>query len=156
MADDYISFISDIKKWVYKSIKFINFTESKYYNYFSGWDKFGEYPIGVFEDSDIEIHFLHYNSQEKALIDWNRRVMRINWNKILIKFNDQNGCSEEHIIAFEKLDFKNKVCFTVKEYSQYKSIIKIKTPKNHEFIRASYEPFGSSKFININDMLNNI
>lgn len=156
MADDYIEFLSDIKKWIYQPINFIDFKESKYYEHFKEWDKFGKYPIGKYQNSNIEIHFLHYNSQEKAIGDWNRRVTRINWNKILYKFNDQNGCSEEHIRAFEKLNFKNKVCFTAKKYSQYKSIIRIKTPKSHEFIKASYEPLGSSKFININDMINNL
>ena len=100
MADDYIKFISDIKNLIYKPINFISFTESKYYNHFKDWDKFGKYPIGVFKDSDIEIHFLHYNSEEKVLKDWSRRVSRINWKKILYKFNDQNLCTTEHLKKF--------------------------------------------------------
>lgn len=73
-----------------------------------------------------------------------------------MKFNDQNGCTEEHIKAFDELPYDNKICFTVKEYPQYKSVVRIKAPKSHEFIRASYEPFGKSKFIDITKLLNHI
>lgn len=78
MAEDYINFLIDIKNIIYRDIKFINYKDSKYYNHFKEWDKFGTYPIGIFEGSDIEIHFLHYSSEEKVITDWNRRVSRIN------------------------------------------------------------------------------
>lgn len=155
MADDYINFVSDIKKWIYKPIEFINFTESKYYNYFKDWNKFGKYPIGRFENSDIEIHFLHYSSQDKVLEDWTRRVSRINWNKVLYKFNDQNLCSSEHIKKFSELPYKNKICFTSKKYKLADTIY-IKSSNKYAEIKTSYEPFGNSKYKNINELINNL
>lgn len=155
MADDYIQFISNIKHWIYKSIKFIDYTESKYYEHFRQWNKFGEYPIGIFEDSNIEIHFLHYNSKEKALSDWNRRVKRINWNRILYKFNDQNLCEYKHLKAFSELPHKNKICFTSKEYNLANTIY-IRKSKKYSEIPASYEPFGKSANTNINNLINNL
>ena len=72
-----------------------------------------------------------------------------------MKFNDQNGCNEEHIRAFDALPYKNKICFTVKDYP-CKSVVRIKAPKSHAFIRASYEPYGKNKFIDISQLLNNL
>lgn len=98
---------------------------------------------------------MHYKSKKQVIQKWNRRVKRIDWNHILYKFNDQNGCTLEDIKEFEKLPVKNKICFTVnKGFSKYPDVIKIKSPKSHKFIRASYEPFGASRYININDLIN--
>lgn len=156
MADDYIKFLENIKKWIYKPIKFIEYSESKYCDYFKGWDKFGKYPIGVFEGSDIEIHFLHYTSKESAVSNWNRRVKRINWNKIIYKFNDQNGCTQKDINKFDKLNLKNKLCFISSNNKKVDSNNSIKIKCKSENIQTSYEPFGKSKYININDLINSI
>ena len=70
------------------------------------------YPIGYFEGTDIEIHFLHYYTEQEALDKWNRRISRFNsCNFIAIGFQ-QNECSQETIKRFEKLPLKKKVFFT--------------------------------------------
>lgn len=155
MADDYIEFVSDIKKWIYKSIEFIDFEKSKYYDNFKKWDKFGKYPIGKFENSNIEIHFLHYSSEKEVLDNWERRLRRINWNKVLYKFNDQNLCTIDHLKKFSELPYENKICFTSKDY-KLKDIIYIKTTKCFHGIPTSYEPFGQSNKVNINERINNL
>lgn len=155
MADDYIEFLSDVKKWIYRPIQFIEYRESKYYDNFKDWDKFGKYPIGVFSGGNIEIHFLHYNSEEEVIKSWNRRLKRINWDKVLYKFNDQNLCDEKHIKIFSEFPYKNKICFTSKKYS-YPSVVYIDSSKKYSEVKASYEPFGNSKYININKLINNL
>ena len=39
-----------------------------------------------------------------------------NWDKLLVKFNDQNGCTEMEVNKFMKLPFKNKLFFTCKHW----------------------------------------
>lgn len=155
MPDDYIKFLKDIKKWIYEPIEFIDSHNSKYYSYYKEWNKFGKYPIGKFKNSDIEIHFLHYVDKEDAVRCWDRRVKRINWNKILYKFNDQNLCTNNHIKEFCNLEYKNKICFTHKEYRD-PCVKYIKIPKKYSEIQTSYEPFGRSTIININEIINNL
>lgn len=106
-ADEYIKFCSNLKYYLSLELTFIPKTESRYYEYYSEKDKY--YPIGVLDD--IEIVFLHYKSEEEAQEKWNRRKARINWDNLIVKFNDQNGATEEHIRAFDKLPYKNKLCF---------------------------------------------
>lgn len=153
MADDYINFLKNIRELVKRDIIFINELESKYYNHFKEWDVFGTYPIGKFKGSDIEIHFLHYLSEDEAKSKWNERVERINWNKTLFKFNDQNLCEYKHIKDFSELPYKNKICFTAQKYS-LKNVIYIKSRES--YVKTSYEPFGKSKYINLNKVINDL
>ena len=153
MATDYIKFISNIKHYLNQKIEFINPKESKYFYSLKKDPHFGSYPVGKLDD--IEIFFMHYSSEEQVLKKWNRRIKRINWDHIIYKFNDQNGCTEKDIQNFEKLPYKNKICFSVnKKYKKYSDVVIINAPKSHKFISASYEPFGNSKYININEIIN--
>lgn len=154
-ASDYIKFISDIKYYLNQSLEFIDPQESKYYDELKSTHGYGNYPVARLDD--IEIFFMHYSSKKQVLEKWNRRIKRINWDHILYKFNDQNGCTENDIKKFSKLPLKNKICFTVNDkFSQYPNVVKIKAPKSHKFIRASYEPFGKSKAIDINQLINSL
>ena len=138
MPDDYIIFLKDLKKYINMDVKFIKPEDSKYKKYISSKDKrFGDYPIGKL--NDIEIHFLHYKSPEEAYEKWNRRKRRINYENLIVKFNDQNGCGYEDVNEFLELPYENKIFFTAnKEFSKNKSI----------YIKE----FSESKFVE-NDML---
>ncbi len=163
-ADDYIKFLKHFKEYLNAPLTFIPPSESRWKDMkeVSGDSRFGSYPVGVLKiagggySESIEIFFLHYHSEEEARDKWERRCKRINWDRMLVKFNDQNGCTEELIKEFDELPFKNKICFTVKEHPRCKSVVKINAPASHEFIRASYEPFGKRKEINITELLNGL
>lgn len=155
MAADYIKFISNIKYYLNKKLVFIDPFESKYLSEVKNSKGYGSYPVAKL--GDIEIFFMHYSSQQQVISKWNRRIKRINWDHILYKFNDQNGCTQKDIEDFENLPLEHKICFTVRnDFACYPDVVKIKAPKNHKFIRASYEPFGSNKAININKLINEL
>lgn len=155
MSKDYIKFIKDIHHYINQPLNFINPKDSKYYDIVKNQKRYGTYPVARLDD--IEIFFMHYVSKEQAKAKWNRRVKRIDWDHILYKFNDQNGCSMNEIEEFIALPVKNKICFTVhKEYLKAPYIKLIKAPKSHQEIRASYEPFGKSKYVNVNDLINSL
>ena len=77
--------------------------------------------------------------------------------QLLVKFNDQNGCSEEELSVFLNLPYKNKVFFTCKDWNvQSEVIVKINQPFNKEHIQASYEPFGRNRKFDVTGCLNNL
>lgn len=155
MASDYIKFIYNIKKYLNQKLVFIDPKNSKYIDILKNDKFYGKYPVARL--GDIEIFFMHYTSQKQVISKWNRRIKRINWDHILYKFNDQNGCTIDDLKKFEQLPVKNKVFFTVRDdFSKYSDSVKINAPKSHAFIRASYEPFGNSKYININKIINEL
>ena len=153
-ADDYIKFLRNLKNYTSKKLKFINPNDSKWKDDAKKDARFGSYPIGIIDD--IEIFFLHYKTEQEAKEKWERRCKRINFDNLIIKFNDQNLCNESHVISFFELPFKNKLFFTVKDWNVNDKYYKIKQHFNKECINASYEPFGKSKVINLNSFINNL
>lgn len=107
-APDYIKLLKDFKNLINKDLKFIEFSKSKYYDEIKLNNHI--YPIALL-GKDIEIHFLHYDSIEEANIKWRRRCKRINWDNIIFKFCDRDGCTESHIDEFLSIEFKHKICF---------------------------------------------
>ena len=149
MPSDYIQFISNIREYLKMKLEFIKPEDSKYYDKLKNDPRFGTYPIGKL--NNIEIMFLHYKSEEEAIEKWKRRVNRINWNRIIYKFNDQNGCSDEDINKFLKLPYENKVFITVKKVKSDKAMIfRVHQLFNKKFVYSSMEPFGNkiTKYIN--------
>ena len=118
MAKDYIKFIYDLENYMKGNLEFISLEDSKYRNYLKKLNY--NSPIGKLKD--IEIMFLHYNTEEEAEEKWNRRKQRINWNNIIYKFSDQNMCTFEELEMFSKFDAKNKICFTTRKYNNIDSI----------------------------------
>lgn len=116
MASDYIKFLKNLKKYINADLKFIKPESSKWKSapQLMNDKRFGTYPIGVLsvDNEDVEVFFLHYHSKEEAKDKWKRRCKRINWDNLIIKFNDQNGCTDNEIDEFVSLPFKHKLFFT--------------------------------------------
>lgn len=153
MAEDYLKFVKDIKRYLNMDMLEVNPKDSHSYDIIKNKTNFGTYPIGKLDD--VEIHFLHYKSFEEAKEKWIRRAKRINYDKILYKFNDQNACTERLLEEFSKLPLKNKICFTSKPYN-FENTFYIKSSRKYKEIKASYEPFGKNKYIDINNLINSL
>lgn len=149
-ADEYIKFVSNLKYYLDQELTFIPKTESKYYQYYKEKDKY--YPIGVLDD--IEIVFLHYKSEEEARKKWNRRKARINWNNLIVKFNDQNRCTPEHIKAFDQLPYQHKVCFVANPVKGTKNTILFKEFEGLNCIPNDIQSYV--KYIDIDKYLNSL
>ena len=77
---------------------------------------------------------------------------------MIVKFNDQNNCTEQELESFIKMPYKHKIFFTCKDWNIHDDgeIIKIRQLFNRSYIQASYEPYGASKYLNINDLINSL
>lgn len=80
-----------------------------------------DYPLGILPGG-IEIHFLHYATADEARSKWTRRVPRIDWNNCIVKFSQNNGCTDEHLRSFDALPYPNKVAFTTHPVPGLKSV----------------------------------
>lgn len=161
MAKDYIELLSDLKGYLNGELTFVKPEESRWKDapWVSGDKRFGTYPVGVLSNgkNTIEIFFLHYRSEKEAREKWERRIKRINWDKLLVKFNDQNGCTEENLSAFLALPYKNKIFFTCKDWKIKSTVIvNIKQPFRNDFIQTSYEPFFRNKVFDVTNYINSL
>ncbi|AOF53883.1 exopolysaccharide biosynthesis protein [Rodentibacter caecimuris] len=85
------------------------------------------YPVGKL--ADIEIHFMHYHTEQEAREKWQIRSARINPDNLFIIMTDKDGAQgidDENLVAFDRLPFKNKVVFTHKPYPELGSAFYIK------------------------------
>lgn len=99
-APCYIQFASRLEYYLGKELRFVS--QSKYPEAHDTHAKFNFYPIGVL--GDIEIHFMHYDSEDDALDKWNRRKKRINRDKLIFAFTDRDLCTPELMQQFDDLD----------------------------------------------------
>lgn len=111
----YIEFLDNFKQCIESHIDFVS--KSKYIHDAASC----LYPIGVI-NKHIEIHFLHYSSENEALEKWSRRIdrLKIDINSgvdIFIKFCDRDGCTREHLERYNSLPFKNKISIGVKPFN---------------------------------------
>lgn len=111
MYPDYIEFLSHLEFYLTEAkIQFVE--KSKYplgnqrREKRSLW-----YPIGLL-NGKVEIHFLHYRTEEEAAEKWYRRARRVNFDNLFIIGMQQNLCTEEDIINFDALPFENKIRFS--------------------------------------------
>jgi len=137
-AEDYIKFLSNLE--YYLSIKpiIIPKSESRYATQLSSLKVYRYFPIGLIDD--IELVFLHYRSDEDAIAKWEKRKKRINMSNLIVKFNDQNECNEQHLISFERMPYENKICFTAKEYSSCSNLSVI-PQKNCDYVKSDMSAF---------------
>lgn len=138
-----------MKHYIDTELEFINLEDSKYKDYL----KKIQYNGLIGKIDDVEICFLHYNSIDEAKQKWNRRKKRINWEKIVYKFNDQNFCRYEDLKAFDSFDAKNKICFTAKKYDEFDTI-QIKEYEKNEYVLDDIKSY--KKYFNVYNFLNNI
>ena len=71
------------------------------------------FPIGLLHE-DVEIHFMHYDSEDEALSKWTRRVGRMDKNPAnwYVKMDDREGASKEDVQQFLELPYPNKVALS--------------------------------------------
>lgn len=127
MDDDYIKFLECLDYYIEQPLKFISIEKSRYKRKLQSESTMKvNYPIALLDD--IEVHFLHYKSEKEAKEKWNKRVKRLNRDRLLIKMSQRFLDSQEILDRFESLPFKNKICFT--EHKRENPIF-ITIPKLH-------------------------
>lgn len=125
--EDYILLLENFEYFMRDSVlSFIPPEQSKYFLHIKS-SKYFPYPIGLLDDR-IEIHFLHYLSQEEAKIKWNTRTKRLNFDNLLVKLSETHDCTLDIKKRFNLLPFKNKICLYHSDYN-YTNCILLKSEK---------------------------
>lgn len=155
MPKDYIKFAGNLHYYLNQHLSFVKADDSKWKSELCHKANFGTYLIGKL--SDIELHMLHYHEESVARAKWESRVKRVNFEKMIVKFNDQNGATPKDIEDFMQLPIKNKLCFVSdKRFCVSEGVILVKQPKRcgSMGIKASREPFGDKKHFKLTDYIN--
>lgn len=152
MPEDYLTLVSNLERELSRPLVFIRPEESKWRSELEHSSDWGEYLIGRI--GEIELHMLHYHDESVARKKWEARLERVNYRKLIFKFNDQNGCTEDQARRFDELDLEHKIFLTVRDYPGVACAIRVGGPRKGNYVRASREPFGASRLFNVNRYLN--
>lgn len=117
LPKDFIKFLSNIDFYLNLELKQISYKEFHGVDLLIERKKSGRYTFELDDMiigrlGDVDIVFLHYSSFADACLKWNKRKQRINRQNLIIKFNDQNGCTSDDFNEFQKLSYENKLFFT--------------------------------------------
>lgn len=151
-AKDYLMFLSRLEYYLSLELIFIPQNKSRNFANFKEHNINERVPIGVLED--VEIVFLHYNSEIEANEKWNNRKKRVNFNKLIIKFNDQNEFLLEDLKFFDTLNFDNKLFFTNKNNFDYDFVIFFKKDYKRISIKNDTSRRNYKRYINMTKYIN--
>lgn len=104
-ADDYLKFVSNLNYYLSYDIEVFPMNESRRYQEIKSLQA-TECPIGKIAE-DIEVVFLHYKDPQIAADKWNRRRKRVNFDNLVVKFSNMNGCTPEMLQLFDNLSIGN-------------------------------------------------
>ncbi|WP_066221471.1 DUF1919 domain-containing protein [Formosa haliotis] len=105
------------------------------------------YPIGVLDD--VEIHFLHYKSEEEAKNKWDRRKERmLNSNyRLYFKHDDRDFPLISDILLFHKLKHLDAISFSKEKYKPNSNIM-LSNPEDMILLHTTFHLFDVAEFIN--------
>ena len=106
--DDFIVFVQHLKEYLDADIVEIPNSNTPY-------------PMGkmIYNDTPVRLHFMHYGTFEQAKQKWNERKQRIDWNNIYVILTIESDATQDDIIRFDNLPYKNKLLIVDKNEFDY-------------------------------------
>lgn len=147
-AEDYLKFCSRLRYYLALELDIIPISESRHYA--SILDKGNSMAI-VGKLDDVEIVFLHYPNKEIVLEKWNKRVNRINWDRIILKFSYQNECNENLVKSFLEIEDYPKFVLVGKPITNHKDEIVFRRAEGTETVN---ETINFDRFIDPIKLIN--
>jgi uncharacterized protein (DUF1919 family) len=118
--DCYLKLLSNWDEYINQPLNFNVDRKSKY------CEQPFDFPIGLL-GKDVEIHFMHYESEQEAKEKWERRKARMlqvkDANAYYYKLCDKLGCDVSKMKQFHKLPLANQISFTAYELNLPNNII---------------------------------
>lgn len=118
MPEDFVRILEDPSLLI-GELRFIPKAESRHLH---NINHTSTYPVGVLP-CGVEIHFLHYGSEQEAREKWSKRVGRIDWNNAIVKLSDNYAITDEIMQRFDALPYPQKVLFTGSPHPELRSAI---------------------------------
>jgi uncharacterized protein (DUF1919 family) len=150
----YVALVNRFRFYLQQPLRFRTRSRHEYVNAFRDHRKLN-YPIGCL-GNDIEIQFLHYESEAEAEQKWTRRLDRVNRDdsKLFFKFCDRDGCTTDQLVSFDTSNVANKVCFVARPMKNLQHSIWI-PERNSEQVRDGLQLSRlSPKYFDAADWIN--
>lgn len=150
--DEYLQFLSRLDWYLAQPLKFVKSSKhamSKRYTQLTG----SVYPIGLL-GGDVEIHFMHYKTEEEAAEKWNSRLKRLCWDNLFVVFSDSEEFKEPHLEAYAKLPFKHKVFLSAKPRTGFDGTVFIRDYTSQPYVFDVTRNRKYEKYLDLTRWLN--
>lgn len=142
-AQCYLKLLKNLDYYLTQDLIFIS--ESKYEEA-NNKRKNAYYPIALLDD--IELHMVHYKTEDEAYCKWNRRKSRMNMNNLFIKLSAPNHLEYEVIKEFDNLAYQNKIIFTSRKLPCIKYSVYIENMDTDKEMNRYMEYFDAVSWLN--------
>jgi uncharacterized protein (DUF1919 family) len=150
--DDYLRFLENLDWYLQQPLEFKKET-SHQMNQRSFELTHHRYPIGVL-GRDIEIHFMHCNSEEQALEKWNRRIRRLRRDNLFVLFSDGEEYHDDLLERYERLPFEHKIFFSSKPCPKSECTVFVRDYANVPYVFDSTRNRRYERYIDLVKWLN--
>ena len=100
----------------------IDAKESKHYEQIKTHAiEFQKCPYGRL--GDVELRFGHSKSSAEAYDKWCIRKERVNYDNLIVKMSEHNGCTFDHLQQFDNLPYEKKFVFVTRDYGFNSQVI---------------------------------
>ena len=83
------------------------------------------WPIAVLR-GDVEIHFLHYRTEDQSRRAWDESCQMLNLDRLAVKFTvDKDGATAEHIARFDKMQFDRKLLISERPHPEISCAVQV-------------------------------
>jgi uncharacterized protein (DUF1919 family) len=113
-AECFLRFLGDLPRYLHSPLKFITVSRHASVNRLRLRREI--WPMAVL-DNDVEVHFLHYRTEEESRQVWEEGCRHVNLDRIVVKFTiDKDGALPHHIAQFAALPFERKLLISEREH----------------------------------------
>jgi len=109
---DFMKFCSNLRYYLSLDLRFIRAQDSPAFAEVRTWpignNSLEDYSFPVAMINDVTIWFMHAKTNGEALIKWNRRKGRVDFDNIVIKWSQRYTDSEEVVKQFLSLPYTKK------------------------------------------------
>ena len=124
-ASDYVKLCKNLKHYLLDTeLVIIETNKSSHFSELQH-EKHENSIVGLLDD--VEIVFLHYSDKKTIIEKWKRRIKRIDWKHIILKFSYQNSCTDDDIAEFLNISEYKKFCFVGEHITDSDNEILFKT-----------------------------
>ena len=147
-APDYLQFASRLEHYLNQPLQFVK--RSKYAEGRITHESHGRYPIGQLDG--LEIHFMHYESEDDAKQKWDRRAARVNFDNLIFMFTDRDLCTPELIQQFDALPGR-KLLLTSRPMPWVTSAVPIPAYRGFSEIGDAYTRYDHLTHVNYRGLI---
>lgn len=101
------------------------------------FDDTKKFPVGEiqYNGKKVIVNFMHYDTFEEAKNKWNERKKRVDFSNIFVIQLIAEGLTEEDVVSFDKIKYKNKMLITYSNPVNSENVI-----VHNVFLRSDYKP----------------